>query len=463
MKKIRDKRGITLLVLAITIVIILILAGISIDIVFSEDGIINKAKEAANNMNNQLGEDQSEINDLLNELENSMKGPEDVDGISNIKVTTDYTTEEITINVEVETTSEDIEYEYYVDGELKSTQKENSYTEKITLENKEPYIPNGFSHTEGTVDTGYVIKDTSVGNEFVWIPVASGTFDIYVVAKDEEGNSIKSDEITLEISELTRKVNGSSIEYTSWEEEDGDIKDKKSIAYFKESVVKNSGFYMGRYEMGMPGQKSGDAPVLEFTREARNIEGVPVCVGQVMPWTYIDWSTAKKNLESMYNGEVESAMMNSYARTTMLNWLMKTGANLQDSASFGNYSMMTAGLDFKFKGFYCLDSYMVCGESREEYVNTWSLSGAGLTNVLIETGADTEEIKRNALNNIFDLAGNTGEWTTERRKDDKKYRVSGGSFRSGYDARPIIDYNASLYSSGTTGDVSTSSRPILYK
>ena len=192
MKIIKENRGITLLVLAITIVIILILAGISIDIVFSENGIIDKAKEIANNMNNQIGEDQSEINDLLNELENSMKGPEDVDGISNIKVTTDYTTEEITINVEIETTSEDIKYEYYIDGELKSTQKENSYTEKITLENKEPYIPNGFSHTEGTVDTGYVIKDTSVGNEFVWIPVASGTFDIYVVAKDEEGNSVIS-------------------------------------------------------------------------------------------------------------------------------------------------------------------------------------------------------------------------------------------------------------------------------
>ena len=464
MRSIKENRGITLIALAVTIIVILILAAITIGTIFSEEGIINKSKEMANNMNNQLGEDQAEINDLLNELENSMKGPEDVDGISNIKVTTDYTTEEITINVEVETTSEEIEYEYYINGELKSTQKENSYTENITLGNKNPYIPKGFSHTEGTVDTGYVIKDTSLGNEFVWIPVASGTFDIYVVAKDESGNSKKSDEQTLGISELTRKkVDGSSIEYTSWEEEEGDIKDKKSIAYFKESVVKNSGFYMGRYEMGMPGQKSGDAPVLEFTQEARNIEGVPVCVGQVMPWTHIDWSTAKKNLESMYNGEVQSAMMNSYARTTTLNWLKKTGTDLQDSGAFGNYSIMNGGLDFKFKGFYNLDSCMEFDESMKEYVSTWTLSGHEITNVLIETGADTEEIKRNALNNIFDLAGNTGEWTTERRKDDKKYRISGGSFINPFTTRPIIDSNDGLYSSGTTGNVSTSSRPILYK
>ena len=456
MKRIREKKGITLLVLAITIVIILILAGISIDIVFNENGIIDKAKEIANNMNNQIGEDQSEINDLLNELENSMKGPEDVDGISNIKVTTEYTTEEITINVEVETTSEDIEYEYYVDGELKSTQKENSYTEKITLENKEPYIPNGFRHTEGTVDIGYVIKDTSVGNEFVWIPVASGTFDIYVIAKDEEGNSMKSDEITLGISELTRKVNGSSIEYTSWEEEDGDIKDKKSIAYFKESVVKNSGFYMGRYEMGMPGQKSGDAPVLEFTREARNIEGVPVCVGQVMPWNYIDWSTAKKNLESMYSGEVESAMMNSYARTTMLNWIMETGSM---DAYVGNFY----GEEFYFKGNYFIYNGSKVYETAvtTQYQFKTLLENQLMGYVCIETGANTQVPGINSANNIYDIGGNTGEWSTERRKNTSLHRISGGDCSNSRGM--ILDYNSTPYSAGEEGKMEISSRPILYK
>ena len=46
MKSIREKRGITLIALAVTIVVILILAGVTIDAVFSEDGIINKAKES---------------------------------------------------------------------------------------------------------------------------------------------------------------------------------------------------------------------------------------------------------------------------------------------------------------------------------------------------------------------------------------------------------------------------------
>ena len=64
--------------------------------------------------------------------------------------------------------------------------------------------------------------------------------------------------------------------------------------------------------------------------------------------------------------------------------------------------------------------------------------------------------------NIYDLGGNAGEWTTEYLKSDKTYRISGGSFITS-NSRNIIDNNMSIYSSGTTGGIGTSSRPILYK
>ena len=67
MKNIKEKRGITLIALAVTIVVILILAGVTIDAVFSENGIINKAKEAANAMNNAITNDQIELNELFSE------------------------------------------------------------------------------------------------------------------------------------------------------------------------------------------------------------------------------------------------------------------------------------------------------------------------------------------------------------------------------------------------------------
>ncbi len=74
MRNIREKRGITLIALAVTIIVILILAGVTIDAVFSENGIINKAKEAANSMNNAVENDQKELNDLINELDEIMNG-----------------------------------------------------------------------------------------------------------------------------------------------------------------------------------------------------------------------------------------------------------------------------------------------------------------------------------------------------------------------------------------------------
>ena len=63
--KIKQEKGITLIALVITIVVLLILAGVSINAIFSENGIINEAKDAQNKMN------QATQNDLigLNELD----------------------------------------------------------------------------------------------------------------------------------------------------------------------------------------------------------------------------------------------------------------------------------------------------------------------------------------------------------------------------------------------------------
>ena len=45
MKSIKEKRGITLIALAVTIVVILILAGVTIDVTLGDKGILNKSKE----------------------------------------------------------------------------------------------------------------------------------------------------------------------------------------------------------------------------------------------------------------------------------------------------------------------------------------------------------------------------------------------------------------------------------
>ena len=42
----REKRGITLIALVVTIIILVILAGVTINLVFGNDGIIERSKEA---------------------------------------------------------------------------------------------------------------------------------------------------------------------------------------------------------------------------------------------------------------------------------------------------------------------------------------------------------------------------------------------------------------------------------
>lgn len=73
MKKLKEKlkygkRGITLIALVITIVILLILAGVTINTLFSDNGIIKKAQDAGNKMNEAINDELTQINDLTSEL-----------------------------------------------------------------------------------------------------------------------------------------------------------------------------------------------------------------------------------------------------------------------------------------------------------------------------------------------------------------------------------------------------------
>ena len=64
----KNQKGITLISLVITIIILVILAGVSIAIVFDEDGIITKSKKAAENMEIAALEEQEMLNTLYYKL-----------------------------------------------------------------------------------------------------------------------------------------------------------------------------------------------------------------------------------------------------------------------------------------------------------------------------------------------------------------------------------------------------------
>lgn len=68
----QSNKGITLIALIVTIVILLILAGITINLVFSDNGIIKKAQEVANKMNEASINEQAQMNELSDYMENML-------------------------------------------------------------------------------------------------------------------------------------------------------------------------------------------------------------------------------------------------------------------------------------------------------------------------------------------------------------------------------------------------------
>ena len=68
------EKGITLVALVVTIIVLLILAGVNITALLGDDGIIKKAQDAANLMNDAVQSEQNDINALLNELDDIIIG-----------------------------------------------------------------------------------------------------------------------------------------------------------------------------------------------------------------------------------------------------------------------------------------------------------------------------------------------------------------------------------------------------
>ena len=195
-----------------------------------------------------------------------------------------------------------------------------------------------------------------------------------------------------------------------------------------ESVNQYGGFYIARYEAGVPGTTESTIDntgktIIDGTIKPTSKKGVGV-------WNNIPYEDngngAKKVAESMYTGgAVQSKLLSGAAWDRTLQWLIETGdKNLNEiiinSSNWGNYRNDT------FEG----------------------------TTNLIETG----EYKETMANNIYDLAGNVEEWTTEANTS------VGQVNRGGYYRTSGSDYPACLrYSSDPPNtDSVVGFRPTLY-
>ena len=425
MKSIKEKSGITLIALAVTIIVILILAAVTIGAVFSDDGIINKAKEAANSMNNAVANDQTSLNELFNELNDVMNG---------MGGSGDSNTEIPDPEPEKPTDIEDV-----TDIQDKTVQVEDEYGNKVT-------IPKGFEVVEEegtTVPEGIVIQDKD-GNQFVWIPVgrvykdntgtnysdiqlgrytfntSNGTPTPVQLAYTEQNPENYKQLVTIDpyYQEYATRTNPEGIASNGT---DGLNAIAKDLEGFVNSVKNNGGYYLARYEASYGSGSS----VANYKPLSKVSIGTPrtsssTALTQGMLWNYVTQLDAAKISRNMYNNDssvgVESDLVNSYAWDTAIVFIQ------------------------------------AMGNGNENYANKTSVNSS-----IANTGTTGDEVC-----NIHDMSSNCREWSTEYFADTSSSRAYPCVRRGGdyYYSNYYTAYRDSI--SATNKDSLNSFRLTLY-
>lgn len=235
------------------------------------------------------------------------------------------------------------------DSDVKTEWKQ--YIGKVTSDGVP--IPKGFDYVTGTKDTGVVIKDQNTENEFVWIAVDG--IDSY---KKIEGEYNTSSLDTLPSGVLDAKTD----------------------------VQKYGGFYIGRYECGIPISDSS----------AKDGIGVPTIQKDRIVWNNISYKNAKDSAEGLYNqvsNSVISGLMSAIDWDTTCVYISDKVLSITNSRSYGNYSDSTTPANVDGYG-----SIKTTG-----YSEIWKVK------------------------NIYDLAGNVEEWVAAVYNNSDR-GLCGGSY-----------------------------------
>ena len=403
-------KGVTLIALAVTIVVMLILAGVTISVLNGENGIVKQAQKA---------KEESKIKELKEKVRIDIAGKrvENINGelrVSVLKEILDKYFDNVPVETQITSETELKAKEEYGKYEMKISDidvgeitYETSYTIFKDVNGEQVPIPEGYivseNSDENIVNKGLVISD-SRGNEYVWISctVDSSSNKLqykrteWGVEKDGTDNSraIK-DELTLKDIDVT---------YSKTDTDNGINEEisKEIVAQInaeKESIKKYGGYYIGRYEVG----KDNKTAVIKAEQE---------------PYVNIKWSKAYELAKGIGGGEgATTYLCSSYSWDTAINFIQNTTGK--------NYATSIIGFNGNWKSQEVKDS---SGKVIKP-VNTAQRLNTGLTT---------------ALCNIYDMGGNVGEFTTELNPGTSETVV----LRGGNDVDYPAGYRWDNYSGG---------------
>ena len=438
----KSASGITLIALIITIIVLLILAGVTISAITGSENSMEKAQQArrendigaakdaaslkATNLIQEFMDRKYVQNDSLNGKTTGQYVAEQMNGKTEgnykfevegtiLKVLDAATEDEIvrgTIldngNIEWNSTgvsnnnNDDNNNNNQGGGEVDSTTRtvivtsfaslntdaqlpsdKNTIVQKGTGENQQQIvIPAGFKVGAGTkLEDGMVIKDASEtdGNEFVWVPVNQTlTFADSSTGQIELARYIFTDGNTLNYSKAVtaNTDNGATpidTNFTETKDNSVAIKDSNGEIEFIGKTNAAKGYYIGRYEAGYDDEND-----------------VTVCKANKQVWCDIE------------RGEITTTN-----GTTALTGAINEARGMYDEIGFKSDLVNS----------YAWDTAIVfiekCGTKTNS--STYAFQGKLTDEGPLDTAEaqDDSSDERDEQCNIFDMAGNVCEWTTE--------------------------------------------------
>ena len=368
----RRNKGITLIALVVTIIVLLILAGISIVMLTGQNGILNRAVEA------------KEKTKVAQEEENEkLQGYED------------------TINQYVPSSN---------GGSTGGGSEGGNPTggSLPTETGTTPYLPNStFSKKEGDLATGLVIQDANQ-NEYVWVEVPTTIYDNTTY----NNNGAKKPSNSEDYTNIEACLKSYTKDYSDSNYGDTNSKFTEQYQAMLKSVYQNGGFWIGRYEAGL----EGDTPRTSYTEISESDKAV--IKPNMYPYNYVKRDEAQTLAQKMNYGDCKGSLIFGVQWDLVLKYIETKNPSqksnlLNNSTTIGNYYNSAFTLNRgKFAKYGALTDWKAYNSDEKSNLveksqkKEQSLSENG---ILLTTGA----IEAANLQNIYDIAGNVWEWTLE--------------------------------------------------
>ena len=409
MKRSKQK-GITLIALVITIIVLLILAAVSIATLTGQNGILSRADDAADETGKKTAEEKVAVEvlgsygedgnidyNLLNENLKNVEGLTSGLPINKLPATVVVDGYNVTINadgsVTVGNNNNPPESTITLDQAKEESMLNKKEDSKVKVDDGIVTVPAGFQIAQdsgNTIGEGIVIEDIKC-NQFVWVPVSQENFETEFVRRAGYMNgSLDSESMTYYGEANAEGINVDINDTETGIEESSTTVQEAQEMY--DSVYRNEGFYIGRYEAGK--DNSGNV-VVQKGADVYNI----------VSWSKNGTMNEETATENTQDGAIELARnfdtVNNY--TTVTSTLI-----------YGvQWDAALKWIDPDYTGF-----------AKDSSGMGWHGNNYEEGNADHKTGIDTEG-NTNSPQNIYDLAGNIEEWTMESY--DNTSRVTRGA------------------------------------